>query len=321
MEKNKLISVVVVTYNFEEVVLETLESIKNQTYRDIELVITDDNSKDKTIEICKKWCEDNKERFNNIVILESDINRGPTANYNRGLRATKGEWIKYISDDIMAETFIENSLKKIKENPEIEILFSISQVFSGNWKDKKMEGFFPNEKSLKNYLLSSSEQLKLMHKDCYVSAPTNFIKKSLLEEMGYCNEEYKFFEDYPLWIKILESGRKLYLNEEVNVYYRRWEKSVSYNGENYLNKKLVEFHREYFEKEQKYKIKNRIDRFEKNLEIYRDEVIIRSGNKGQTTYSKMLRYLQPSRYKKTKYKYILLAAILGIGIYIRSVSK
>ncbi|MGL5459101.1 MAG: glycosyltransferase family 2 protein [Cetobacterium sp.] len=307
-----LVSVVVVTYNFEEVIVETLESIKEQTYTRLELVITDDNSTDKTIDICKKWIEKNKERFENIIVLENKINVGPTKNYNIGLKVANGKWLKYISDDIMTSTFIANSMNIVNNNSDIEILFSQSKSFFGKWKDQKFGGLFPENKDLFKYNLSSEEQFEYILEGCYVAAPTNFIKKSLLEEVGYCNEKYKFFEDYPLWIKILETGRRLYFNNEINLFYRRWEKSVSYNNNDYLNRRQVEFHRDYFNNEQKYKIKDKIKRFEKNLEIYRDEVIIKAGNKKQTFYSKMLRYLQPSRYKKKKYKYCGLFLILSL---------
>lgn len=305
-----LVSVVVVTYNFEEVIVETLESIKEQTYTRLELVITDDNSTDKTIDICKKWIEKNKERFENIIVFENKINVGPTKNYNIGLKAANGKWIKYISDDIMSSTFIANSMNIVNNNSDIEILFSQSKSFLGKWKEQKFGELFPENKDLFKYNLSSEEQLEYILEGCYVAAPTNFIKRSLLEEVGYCNEKYKFFEDYPLWIKILETGRRLYFNNEINLFYRRWEKSVSYNNNDYLNRRQVEFHRDYFNNEQKYKIKDKVKRFEKNLEIYRDEVIIKAGNKNQTFYSKILRYLQPSRYKKKKYKYGILFLLL-----------
>lgn len=314
---NILVSVVVVTYNFEEVVIETLESIKNQTYPRIELVITDDNSTDKTIENCKKWLDKNGNRFENIIILENKKNNGPTKNYNIGLKASTGEWIKYISDDIMDSNFIEDAINIIGNNLNVEILFSRCKSFYGELKNKKFGGVFPENKDLYKYELTSKEQLEYMLEGCFVAAPTNFIKKSLLEEMNYCDERYKFFEDYSLWIKILESGRKIYFNNKINLYYRRWEKSVSYNRDNYLNKRQVEFHREYFNNEQKYKIKDKIKRFEKNLEIYRDEIIIKSGNKGPTFYSKLLRYLQPSRYKKKKYRYILFLFIIVILFYLK----
>lgn len=310
-----LVSVIVVTYNFEEIILETLESIKNQTYKNIELIITDDNSTDKTVEISEKWAEENRERFNDIRIIKNRINVGPTKNYNIGLKDARGEWVKYISDDIMTPDFIEDSLEMVSKNSEIEILFSQAISFKGKLEEKNFLGKYPEDKDLFKYDLDSRKQLEYMLEHCYVSAPTNFIKKSLLEEVGYCDEKYKYFEDYPLWIKILETGRKLYFNPKINLYYRRWEKSVSYNNTNYLNEKLIKFEREYFENEKKYKIKNPIKRFEINLQLYREEQIIKAGNKRLTLYSKLLRYLQPSRYKKKKYLLIFVLVLSLIYFY------
>jgi alpha-1,3-rhamnosyltransferase len=60
---NPLVSIVVITYNSSSYVIETLESIKAQTYQNIELIVSDDCSKDKTVDVCKKWIEKNKQRF------------------------------------------------------------------------------------------------------------------------------------------------------------------------------------------------------------------------------------------------------------------
>ena len=62
-EGNPLVSIIVITYNSSKYVLETLESAKAQTYQNIELIVTDDCSNDNTVEICRKWIEENKERF------------------------------------------------------------------------------------------------------------------------------------------------------------------------------------------------------------------------------------------------------------------
>ncbi len=60
---NKLVSVLVITYNSEKYVIETLNSIKNQTYNNLELIISDDNSQDNTINLCEHWVNENKSFF------------------------------------------------------------------------------------------------------------------------------------------------------------------------------------------------------------------------------------------------------------------
>ena len=65
MHTNELISVVVVTYNSEKTVIETLDSIASQTYKNIELIVSDDYSKDDTVKRMKLWIEDHKDFFVN----------------------------------------------------------------------------------------------------------------------------------------------------------------------------------------------------------------------------------------------------------------
>ena len=94
-----LVSVIVVVYNSSKTVLETLESIKNQTYKNIELVITDDASSDNTIEIVTEWGEKNRNYFNNFLVLKTEKNTGVSANVARGIQASKGEYYKDIAGD------------------------------------------------------------------------------------------------------------------------------------------------------------------------------------------------------------------------------
>ena len=99
MSNNPLVSIVVVTYNSSEFVLETLESAKIQTYKNIELIVTDDCSKDNTLEIVKDWVDKNKDSFIHTLVLEATVNTGISGNCNRGCNASKGEYIKTIAGD------------------------------------------------------------------------------------------------------------------------------------------------------------------------------------------------------------------------------
>ena len=82
-KEQPLVSVPVVTYNSANTILETLESIKAQTYPNIELIISDDCSTDNTIELCLEWLELYKERFTRTEVLTVEKNTGVSANVNR----------------------------------------------------------------------------------------------------------------------------------------------------------------------------------------------------------------------------------------------
>ncbi|GAB1452027.1 hypothetical protein MASR2M47_20830 [Draconibacterium sp.] len=97
--QNPLVSIVVITYNSSKFILDTLESAKEQTYQNLELIITDDCSTDNTIEICQNWIEKNSYRFVNTELITVEKNTGTAPNANRGLKVSKGEWIKFIAGD------------------------------------------------------------------------------------------------------------------------------------------------------------------------------------------------------------------------------
>ncbi|PMB24596.1 hypothetical protein CEN47_17710, partial [Fischerella thermalis CCMEE 5319] len=108
---NPLVSIIVITYNSAKYVLETLESAKAQTYQNIELIVSDDGSTDETVEICRKWIEENKERFVKTELITVPANTGIPANCNRGVKAAKGEWVKLIAgDDILSDFCIERNI-------------------------------------------------------------------------------------------------------------------------------------------------------------------------------------------------------------------
>ena len=104
-----LVSIVVITYNSSKYVLETLESIKAQTYQNIELIISDDCSTDNTFEICKEWLLINKSRFKKAELVTTSRNGGIAANVNNAIKYCKGTWIKNIAgDDILFNTCIDD---------------------------------------------------------------------------------------------------------------------------------------------------------------------------------------------------------------------
>lgn len=106
-----LVSVRVLTYNSSEHIVETLDSVYQQTYRNIELVISDDCSKDDTINICQKWLKSHKDRFANVVFLTSPVNTGVCANSKRSMDAATGDWIKGMGgDDLLTPNAIEEYL-------------------------------------------------------------------------------------------------------------------------------------------------------------------------------------------------------------------
>ena len=115
---NPLVTVCVLTYESSDFVLETLESIKNQTYGNIQLIISDDSSKDSTVSVCQAWLERNMDRFASARIITAESNTGVTANCNRAVKNAEGRWIKLLAgDDILWHDALETLVSRAESLP------------------------------------------------------------------------------------------------------------------------------------------------------------------------------------------------------------
>lgn len=222
MENSPLVSVAVTTYNSSRYVLETLESIKAQTYQNLELIVSDDCSTDNTVAICKDWIQSNQSRFVRTVLLESPINTGVSGNGNRARNACNGEWIKGIAgDDLLMPHCISSNVKYVAERPEICFLFSKVKVFgeseeyNADFEKNAFEGY-----SIFGLKASQQYQKLLIGLNC-IPAASCFSKREAYQLYGISNDErMPMLEDYPKWLRLTKMGVDLYFMDEYTVLYR-----------------------------------------------------------------------------------------------------
>ena len=119
-----MISVIVPVYNVEKYLEECLDSIQNQTYSDIEVILVNDGSTDKSKEICGKYCKQD----NRFQLLNQE-NQGLSAARNNGVAASTGEFIAFVdSDDIILPNYLETLMYYMREDVDIvESQFTISK--------------------------------------------------------------------------------------------------------------------------------------------------------------------------------------------------
>jgi glycosyltransferase involved in cell wall biosynthesis len=220
-----LVSVIVLTYNSGRYVLKTLESAKIQTYKNIELIVSDDGSSDNTLDICRNWIAENSGRFLRIELHSVMKNTGIPANCNRGIFSANGDWLKLIAgDDILLGDCIENNVKFIKENSGISFLFS-----NGFTIDETGQRLGKITSDSKKLALDSRKQYKELLKSAFLLTPSAFIKKDSIIALGGYDEKIPMMEDYPMWLKAVRNGNKLYHLNRETVLYRKHAGSISGN--------------------------------------------------------------------------------------------
>jgi len=228
-----IVSIVVLTYNSNEYIIETLESIKEQSYDTelIELIITDDFSTDNTVEIVEDWIDRNGKRFNNIKILKSNRNLGVAKNLNNGLKSATGSWVKPIAgDDILFKNCIFDNVEFINNNKKIDVLFSYVECFGSS------TDILPTEDKMSFFKLDTKQQYKYLSVGNILPAPAIFYSKKLLIDIDFCDENINYIEDWSTYFRILENDFKFYFMNKKTVFYRMHQKSISLN----INSKFLD---------------------------------------------------------------------------------
>lgn len=217
--ERSLVSVCIVTYNSALTVIETLESVKSQTYADVELIVSDDCSTDDTVQVIRNWLQQNSCRFVHTELLVVESNTGVAGNCNRACRAANGKWIKILAgDDKLYDTYVEKMLDYISDNPESEIVFSRMTPFGAENLIRLSYGYFNlSHKAFKYKLLLGN----------FLQAPAAMIRKSTYDELGGFDETIPFIEDWPFWIHALMENKNFSFNDVPLVYYRVSENSLS----------------------------------------------------------------------------------------------
>lgn len=222
-----LVSISVIVYNSSKYVLDTLESVKAQTYSPLELVVSDDCSTDDTVAICRDWIEKNKERFISAKVVVAPKNQGISANYNQGMDNCTGEYIKEIAgDDMLLPNCVEDYVKFVAEHPEAYFCFGRVRCYSENAQRIEM---WADQFKYDIYEMDPEQQWRtlILRGNC-VSSATFFYNRARMIELGVRNDErIPFMEDWAKWINITAKGEKLWLVDKETAIYRMGDNALS----------------------------------------------------------------------------------------------
>jgi len=189
--KNPFFSVLVPTYNQAGYLGAALDSILAQTFSDFEIIVVNDGSTDNTEEVMKKYAE-----LDARIRIFSKPNRGAGSALNHGLKNASGKWISWLSsDDLYLPYHLELRHSEIRQNPEVQYIYSIPLYFSDDGHDPVDQ---PSLESLPPLHLQTLTFLYM----CYVNGITMVAKKELLEAGGGFCEYLKCSQDYATWTKL-----------------------------------------------------------------------------------------------------------------------
>lgn len=221
MQENALVSVVIPTYNRAGSIIKAVESVLNQTYQNIEIIVVDDNSSDNTEELIKLLGNDK------IRYIKNEMNLGPSGARNKGIQHAKGEYIAFQdSDDEWLPSKLEQQLQLFQQE-DYGLVYCAYRYLKGSLNYK-----YPSEKySLEELEGNIFESMFEMNK---ISTQTMIIKKEVLKQVGGFEETLRCLEDWELALRICYKYKIGFVNEMlVNVNYSK--NSVNYNYRNALD--------------------------------------------------------------------------------------
>ena len=202
--KNPKISVIVSVYNTEKYIEKCLDSLLNQTYSNIEIVVINDCSTDGSLKILKKYAK----KYDNMILIENKENKGLSYSRNVGLEKATGEYIGYIdSDDYVDSTYYEQMMKAIKKEK--------SEIAIADMKIVYEDGSFPDYVS--KGCNGEVNTLNIIKNGLAASACNKLFKREIIEKYKF--SEGKLNEDLAVILPSIVAAKKISYVENNNYYY------------------------------------------------------------------------------------------------------
>lgn len=212
-----LVTVVVVSYNQSKYIKENLDSIRHQSYSNIELIVADDASNDNSVDIFKNWLKENS------YVAKTNFhkkNTGLATMLNECIQLANGKFIKLIAaDDFLHSDYIKKCID-LFEKTQADIIYTKAYGIDDNSTIITDDHFcgldFRNDEELR----------KLLFKGNFISGATMMMRKSLYDKVGYYKKEV-LLEDYDLILNALNNNLIIKYLPETLLYYRRHEGNIT----------------------------------------------------------------------------------------------
>ena len=226
----KLISIIVPVYNSEKYLPECLDSICNQTYKNLQIILVDDCSTDNSGKICDDYALKDKR----IEVFRSEKNGGQSASRNLGLKHAKGQWIGFVdNDDTIEPNMFEILYKNAIENNVLVSGCGNKRIEPDKTKicnlDNKQSGKYPTKSIVKNILIYP--------RDTWIEVWTKIYHVSLIDCLTFplgCQ-----MEDYMVNLPLLYSVKEIYFDSRA--LYNWYIRNTSQSNKKFFENRLTYF--------------------------------------------------------------------------------
>lgn len=238
MQNLPLVSVICLCYNQEKFIVATLQSVKNQSYKNIELIIADDCSTDNSKKTIENWLINHP----NIQFIANETNLGNTKTFNKALQIVKGDYIiDLAADDILLYECVKKQVGAFLNSKvsNVGIVYGNAELISENNSHIRYYYKLNAKKKVLHKPATGDIYLAMLSQSSMICSVSSMIKREVLDGLnGY--DENLAYEDLDLWIRTSRNYNFEFI-DAVLVQKRELENSLGsqfYNKFNSKTKKL-----------------------------------------------------------------------------------
>jgi glycosyltransferase involved in cell wall biosynthesis len=207
MNTNIKVSIITPSYNQGEFIEQTIQSVLNQTYKNIEYIIVDGGSTDYTLEIIDRYRDQ-------IDVVISEKDKGQSDAINKGFKQATGELAGWInSDDLLYPDCVEKIVELYHRYPDGSIYYPAVLDFI----DSEGKLLYKSTRKIPN-------RNHLLNRNYSVIQQGSFYNRHLVKQIGYLDESVYYCMDLDLWLRLLnENGKIYYYQSHALAAFRMWE--------------------------------------------------------------------------------------------------
>jgi len=211
-----MVSIVIPTYNMAEFVGEAVQSCLNQTYGNLEIIVIDDGSTDKTEDILKSYIEEGKIKY------FSKENGGCASARNFGLRVAKGEYLMFLdSDDLLSSETVAVLREYLVKHQDVDVAYCSIKLFN----DQDLDTLYDSPR-LHHY--SGNIVGPLLRKN-FVPGDCAMIRRTVYKNVFFNEDPENHVEDYDFWLKVAFRGHIFHFVKNTFVLVRNHHANKSRN--------------------------------------------------------------------------------------------
>ena len=224
MSNMNLVSIIICTYRRSKNLKKAINSVINQTYKNWELIIVDDNNENseyrhETEKLMEKYENNSKIRY-----IKHKNNRGGSAARNTGIRAAQGKYLAFLDDD---DVYISNNLEKL-----IKLIQTIPNDYGACFSSYYIVSSRGIIKESQHKSIENIHKKELIKDHVGAGGSTGLFKKECFDKAGLFDEKLPARQDYDMWIRISKYYKFAFLNEPLVYIYRKNRDSTGSSSKN-----------------------------------------------------------------------------------------